>query len=234
MQIDPSDFRVAPGKVIDLKKWPTAVAPFYRSDREYHDLQRADASALSAQQDMLYAGSRHALLMIFQGMDASGKDGAISHVMSGVNPQGCRVSSFKQPSATELKHDFLWRAIRELPERGLIGIFNRSYYEEVLIARVHPELLKAQGLPDELLHQKNLWHERFRSIVDLERHLAQSGTHTVKFFLHLAKDEQRKRFISRIDTPAKNWKFSSADIAERRYWKAYMSAYEKCLAATST
>jgi PPK2 family polyphosphate:nucleotide phosphotransferase len=234
MQIDRSDFRVAAGRAIELKKWPTAVPPAYRSDRDYQELQQADVRALSAQQNMLYAGGQHSLLIIFQGMDASGKDGAISHVMSGINPQGCRVSSFKQPSTEELRHDFLWRAIRELPERGQIGIFNRSYYEEVLIVRVHPELLRAQGLPEGLAHRYSFWRERFRSIVDLERHLAQSGTHVVKFFLHLSKEEQRKRFISRIDTPAKNWKFSSADIAERRYWKDYMSAYERCLSATST
>jgi PPK2 family polyphosphate:nucleotide phosphotransferase len=234
MQIDPADFKVAQGKTVDLKKWPTVARPTYRSKRQYHDLLSADIEALRAQQEMLYASNRHALLIIFQAMDAAGKDGAIAHVMSGINPQGCRVSAFKRPSSEELKHDFLWRTTRELPERGQIGIFNRSYYEEVLIVRVHPELLHAQGLPDETLDKRNIWRDRFRSIVGLEQHLARNGTRMVKFFLHLSKEEQRKRFISRIDTPSKNWKFSAADIAERQYWKEYMQAYEKCLSATST
>jgi PPK2 family polyphosphate:nucleotide phosphotransferase len=154
--------------------------------------------------------------------------------MSGINPQGCRVVNFKQPSAEELKHDFLWRTTRELPARGQIGIFNRSYYEEVLIVRVHPEILRAEGLPEELLDEKSIWRDRYRSIADLERHLIGNGTRIIKFFLHLSKDEQRRRFINRIDTPEKNWKFSAADIAERQYWKQYMKAYEKCLSATST
>jgi PPK2 family polyphosphate:nucleotide phosphotransferase len=234
MPIHSSDFRVAPGKAVNLKKWPTVVRPFFDSDGQYRDLLNADVETLSKLQQMLYASSRHALLIIFQAMDAAGKDGAIAHVMSGINPQGCRVSTFKQPSAEELKHDFLWRTIRELPERGQIGLFNRSYYEEVLIVRVHPELLRAQGLPDELPNGKKFWRDRFHSIVGLERHLARNGTRIVKFFLHLSKEEQRKRFISRIETPSKNWKFSSADIAERQYWKDYMQAYAKCLAATST
>jgi PPK2 family polyphosphate:nucleotide phosphotransferase len=167
-------------------------------------------------------------------MDASGKDGAIAHVMSGINPQGCRVVSFKQPSAIELKHDFLWRTVREFPERGQIGIFNRSYYEEVLIVRVHPGILRSEGLPEELMDEKSIWRNRYRSIVDLEKHLFRNGTRIIKFFLHLSKDEQRARFLQRIETPAKNWKFSSADIAERQYWKQYTKAYEKCLGATST
>ena len=234
MRLKSSDFRVREGKTVELRHWPTAARPSYRSDGQYQDMLDARAKELTAQQEMLYASGSYALLLIFQAMDAAGKDGAIAHVLSGVNPQGCRVSSFKQPSAQELRHDFLWRANRELPERGQIGIFNRSYYEEVLIVRVHPRLLKAQGLPKEPLDQKKIWHDRCRSIVDLERHLCRNGTRIVKFFLHLSKDEQRKRFISRIDTPQKNWKFSAADIAERQYWKAYMKAYEKCLSATST
>jgi len=234
MRIKSSDFRVEQGKTVELETWPTVVRPSYRTERQYGDMLNAHVEDLSAQQQLLYACSRYALLIIFQAMDAAGKDGAIAHVMSGVNPQGCRVSSFKQPSAEELKHDFLWRTSRELPERGQIGIFNRSYYEEVLIVRVHPQLLRAGGLPDELLDEKKIWRDRFRSIVDLERHLARNGTRTVKFFLHLSKEEQRRRFIKRIETPDKNWKFSSADIAERRYWKHYMKAYEKCLSATST
>jgi PPK2 family polyphosphate:nucleotide phosphotransferase len=167
-------------------------------------------------------------------MDAGGKDGAIRHVMSGVNPQGCEVFSFKQPSAEELKHDFLWRTTRHLPERGRIGIFNRSYYEEVLVVRVHPEILHSQGLPDELLDEKTIWKERYRSIVDMEKHLHRNGTRIIKVFLHLSKGEQRKRFLERIDEPDKNWKFSLADIRERKYWKHYIKAYEDCLNETST
>jgi len=234
MRIKPADYRVSPGTLVDLKKRPTAVRPAYESNRQYRDMLSAHVKELGVQQELLYAADRYALLMIFQGMDAAGKDGAIAHVMSGINPQGCRVSSFKQPSAAELKHDFLWRTVRELPERGQIGIFNRSYYEEVLIVRVHPEMLRAESLPDELADESSIWHDRYRSIVDLERHLARNGTRVVKFFLHLSKDEQRRRFLERIETPEKNWKFSSADIAERHYWKQYMKAYEKCLSATST
>jgi PPK2 family polyphosphate:nucleotide phosphotransferase len=234
MHIKSADFRVAAGAKVDLKKWPTAVRPTYQADRQYRDKLSAHVKQLSARQNLLYASDRYALLMIFQGMDGSGKDGAIAHVMSGVNPQGCRVSSFKQPSAAELKHDFLWRTSRELPERGQIGIFNRSYYEEVLIVRVHPEILRAEGLPKELTDERRIWRDRYRSIAEMERHLVRNGTRIIKFFLHLSKEEQRKRFLKRIETPAKNWKFSSADIAERQYWKQYMRAYEKCLSATST
>ena len=233
MHIKPDDYRVKQGTKVDLKKWPTAAQPVYGSNRQYRDLLSAQVQELSAQQARLYASNRYAVLVIFQAMDAAGKDGMIAHVMSGVNPQGCRVVSFKHPGAEELKHDFLWRTTRELPARGQIGIFNRSYYEEVLITRVHPEILRAQGLPAELMDEKKIWRERYRSIVDLERHLTRNGTRIVKFFLHLSKDEQRKRFLDRIDTPDKNWKFSSADIAERQYWKQYMKAYEKCLSATS-
>ena len=234
MRIKPTDYRVSPGSEVALKKRPTAVRPSYRTDREYREILSAHVAELRARQELLYASDRHALLIIFQGMDAAGKDGAIAHVMSGVNPQGCRVVSFKQPSAAELKHDFLWRTCRELPERGQIGIFNRSYYEEVLIVRVHPEILQNEGLADELMDEKTLWRDRYRSIVNLERHLIHNGTRIIKLFLHLSPDEQRRRFISRIDMPEKNWKFSSADIAERQYWKQYMKAYEKCLSATST
>jgi len=234
MRIKSTDFRVSPGTQVDLKKRPTAVRPAYETNRQYRDILSAHVKELGAQQELLYAADRYALLIIFQGMDAAGKDGAIAHVMSGINPQGCRVSSFKHPSAEELKHDFLWRTIRELPERGQIGIFNRSYYEEVLIVRVHREILRAESLPDELADESSIWRDRYRSIVDLERHLTLNGARVVKFFLHLSKDEQRRRFIKRIDTTEKNWKFSSADIAERRYWKPYMKAYEKCLSATST
>jgi PPK2 family polyphosphate:nucleotide phosphotransferase len=185
-------------------------------------------------QQLHYATNRHAVLLIFQAMDAAGKDGAIRHVMSGVNPQGCQVFSFKHPSATELEHDFLWRTTRDLPERGRIGIFNRSYYEEVLIVRVHRDILRGEGLLDAPHHDKKIWHDRYRSITDLERHLYVNGTRIIKFFLHLSKEEQRKRFLARIDEPEKNWKFSLADIKERSYWKRYMRAYEDCLSATST
>jgi PPK2 family polyphosphate:nucleotide phosphotransferase len=234
MHIKSADYRVSAGTKVDLKKWPTAVRPVYRTNSQYRDILSAQVKQLSAQQELLYASNRYALLMIFQAMDAAGKDGAIAHVMSGINPQGCRVSSFKHPSAEELKHDFLWRTTRDLPERGQIGIFNRSYYEEVLIVRVHPEILRAEGAPDEHTDAKRIWQDRYRSIVDMERHLTRNGTRIIKFFLHLSKEEQRKRFLERIETPEKNWKFSEADIAERQYWKQYMKTYEKCLSATST
>ena len=234
MRINSKDFRVPPGKKVNLKKWPTHVAPVYKSKKQYHKLLEAHEEALSSLQQLHYASHRYALLLIFQAMDAAGKDGAIRHVMSGVNPQGCEVFSFKQPSAEDLEHDFLWRTTCRLPERGRIGVFNRSYYEEVLVVRVHPEILRAQGLPDDLLDEKTIWKERYRSIVDLEEHLYRNGTRIIKFFLHLSKDEQRKRFLARIDEPDKNWKFSLADIHERKYWKQYMQAYEACLTATST
>jgi len=234
MNIRAKDFRVPPNEKITLKKWPTTMKPIGKSKKLYQKLLKKDVEALSALQKLHYASSRYALLVIFQGMDAGGKDGAIRHVMSGVNPQGCEVFSFKQPSAEELKHDFLWRTTRRLPERGRIGIFNRSYYEEVLVVRVHPETLRLQGLPEELLDEKTIWEERYRSILDLEAHLHRNGTRIVKFFLHLSKDEQRKRFLERIDEPDKNWKFSLADIHERKYWTQYMEAYEACLGATST
>ena len=233
MKINSKDFRVRPGKKVTLREWPTIVKPFCKSKRRYHKLLEEHVEELSSLQRLHYASGRYALLLIIQGMDAAGKDGAIRHVMSGVNPEGCEVFSFKQPSAEELKHDFLWRTTCRLPERGRIGIFNRSYYEEVLVVRVHSEILRSQRLPDELL-DKNLWKERYRSIVDLEEHLHRNGTRIIKVFLHLSKDEQRKRFLERIDESDKNWKFSLADIHERRYWKHYMTAYEACLNATST
>ncbi len=206
----------------------------YKSKEQYQKLLEEHVAQLSSQQQLLYASNRYAILLIFQAMDAAGKDGAIRHVMSGVNPQGCQVFSFKHPSAAELEHDFLWRTSRDLPERGRIGIFNRSYYEEVLIVRVHPEILRGEAIPDTPHDDKKVWHDRYRSIVDLERHLHDNGTRIIKFFLHLSKDEQRKRFLARIDEPEKNWKFSLADIEERKFWKHYMKAYEECLGATST
>ena len=232
------DHRVQQGDEVDLKKWPTLAKHQHKSKDEYQAKLAEHVARLSAQQELLYAADRHSLLLIFQAMDAAGKDGAIKHVMSGVNPQGCQVFSFKHPSAAELQHDFLWRTTRDLPERGHIGIYNRSYYEEVLIARVHPEILHGEGLPKEAHvtpHNGNgVWHDRYQSIVDLERHLTRNGTRIVKVFLHLSKDEQRRRFLDRIDDPEKNWKFSAADVEERKFWKDYMHAYECCLAATST
>ncbi len=234
MKINSKDFRVRPGAMVKLKEWPTRVKPFCKSKKRYQKLLGEHIEELNSLQRLHYASNRHALLLIFQGMDAAGKDGAIRHVMSGVNPQGCEVFSFKQPSAEELEHDFLWRTNCRLPERGRIGIFNRSYYEEVLVVRVHPEILRNQGLSQELRDEKTIWEKRYRSIVDLESHLYRNGTRTVKIFLHLSLEEQRKRFLERLDEPDKNWKFSLSDIHERKYWKDYVKAYEACLGATST
>jgi PPK2 family polyphosphate:nucleotide phosphotransferase len=234
MKIKSSDFRVPPGKEVNLTKWPTIVKPVYKTKRDYKKLLQEHVDQLSSLQRLHYAYNRYSLLLIFQGMDAAGKDGAISHVMSGVNPQGCKVYSFKQPSDVELKHDFLWRTTRVLPERGQIGIFNRSYYEEVLIVRVHPEILASEGLPPSVLDARTIWRGRYRSIVDQENHLHRNGTLIVKFFLHISAEEQRRRFLKRIDEPEKNWKFSIADVEERAFWSQYMKAYEKCLSATST
>jgi PPK2 family polyphosphate:nucleotide phosphotransferase len=234
MKIESEAFRVREGEKVKLKKWPTKTRPFYKSKEEYKTILETHIEELSARQSLLYADNRYSLLLIFQAMDAAGKDGAIKHVMSGVNPQGCQVFSFKQPSVEELAHDFLWRTTRCLPERGHIGIFNRSYYEEVLIVRVHPEVLRAQELPEELLNDKKFWEHRFRSINDLEKHLHRNGTRVIKFFLHLSKEEQRRRFLERIDDPEKNWKFSQSDLAERNRWKDYVKAYEDCLSATNT
>lgn len=234
MKINSKDFRLRSEKEIKLKKWPTDVKPICKSKDEYKKLLQKHVEELSRLQQLHYASSRYALLLIFQGLDSAGKDGAIRHVMSGVNPEGCEVFSFKQPSASELKHDFLWRTTCRLPERGRIGIFNRSYYEEVLVVRVHPEVLQNLMLPKELIDEKNIWKQRYRSIVDLEEHLHRNGTRVVKIFLHLSKNEQRKRFLERLDEPDKNWKFSPGDIHERKYWKDYTKAYEECLQGTST
>jgi len=234
MKIDAKDFRARPGEKVDLGKWPTTVKPVYKSKKQYRKLLEKHVEKLSSLQQLHYASNRYALLLIFQGIDSAGKDGAIRHVMSGVNPQGCEVFSFKQPSAEELEHDFLWRTTCRLPERGRIGIFNRSYYEEVLVVRVHPEILRNEGFPHESRDKKDIWKERYRSIVDLEEHLHRNGTLIIKFFLHLSKNEQRKRFLDRIDEPYKNWKFSLSDIHERKYWTDYRKAFEACLGATST
>jgi PPK2 family polyphosphate:nucleotide phosphotransferase len=234
MKIDSEDFRVGEGAPVSLAQWPTHVAPVHRSKKEYQAMLGAHIAEMSTLQDILYAANSYALLLIFQAMDAAGKDGAIKHVMSGINPQGCQVFSFKHPSAEELDHDFLWRCVCRLPERGRIGIFNRSYYEDVLIVRVHPNLLKAQRLPEGLVHPKTVWRERYRSIANLEEHLHRNGTQVVKFFLHLSKEEQRRRFLKRLEAPEKNWKFSMSDIEERKQWQDYTKAYEACLSATST
>src|SRR5471030_1779832 len=232
MKVDLRDFRVPEGADVKLRKWPTDVKPLYSSKQQFQKLLDEHVEQLSAQQQLLYSSNSYAVLLIFQARDAAGKDGVIRHVMSGVNPQGCQVFSFKHPSASELAHDFLWRTTRNLPERGKIGIFNRSHYEVVLIARVHPEILHAENVPED--GGKKIWEERFRSITGLERHLHANGTRVIKFFLHLSKEEQRKRFLARIDEPEKNWKFSTGDIEERGFWKDYMHAYEQCVAATST
>lgn len=233
MKIDAKKFLVRPGEKLKLKSLPTKVKSICGSTDEYKEVLQKHVKQLDSLHQLLYGSNTYALLVVFQGMDAAGKDGAIRHVMSGVNPQGCEVSSFKQPSADELEHDFLWRSTQRLPGRGRIGIFNRSYYEEVLVVKVHPELLVKEGLA-EARDSKHFWEQRYHSIVELEKHLHRNGTRIVKIFLNLSKEEQRKRFLGRIDDADKNWKFSVADIHERKYWKQYMEAFEDCLQATST
>jgi PPK2 family polyphosphate:nucleotide phosphotransferase len=233
MKIHTEAFRVREGDAVDLDKWPTKIDSLYKSKKKYREILEDHVAQLSAQQQRLYASNKYAVLLIFQAMDAAGKDGAIKHVMSGVNPQGCQVFSFKHPSAIELQHDFLWRTTRDLPERGRIGIFNRSYYEDVLIVRVHPELLKGEALVDAPSDNETFWRQRYASITNMERHLHANGTRIVKIFLHLSKDEQCKRFLDRIDDPDKNWKLDPADIKERGFWTDYMKAYAACLSATS-
>jgi PPK2 family polyphosphate:nucleotide phosphotransferase len=233
-EIAPGKYLVQQGGKVDLSASPTLEPPFYSSKKEYTNVLERQVRQLSDIQQRHYADNRYAVLLIFQAMDAAGKDSAIRHVMSGINPQGCQVYSFKHPSPHELDHDFLWRTNCVLPERGRIGIFNRSYYEEVLIVRVHPEIFVGQGIPEVRMKNGDVWKQRYRSINELERHLHRNGTRILKFFLHLSKEEQRKRFLERIDRPEKNWKFSMADIGERKYWKEYMKAYEDCLSATST
>lgn len=237
MKIKSKDFRVREGQAVNLQKWHTIVKPVYSSKVQYKKILANHINQMSRLQSLHYASNQNALLLIFQGMDSAGKDGTIKHVMSGINPQGCQVFSFKHPTATELEHDFLWRTTRDLPERGRIGIFNRSYYEEVLIARVHPKILEGEGLANDVHRirvRAKLWKERYRSIIDLEKHLHRNGTQILKFFLHLSQEEQRKRFLARIDEPEKNWKLSLDDIKERKFWKQYQEAYEECLSATST
>jgi PPK2 family polyphosphate:nucleotide phosphotransferase len=233
MKIDIDRYRVDESLRVELAEWDTRVEPLYASKRDYQRALDEHVDRLRELQPILYAHGRYSLLIIFQAMDAAGKDSAIKHIMSGVNPQGTSVKSFKHPGPEVLAHDFLWNAARFLPERGHIGIFNRSYYEEVLIVRVHPSLLEPQRLPEECSGGASLWKSRFRSIRGLERHLHASGTRIIKFFLHLSKDEQRKRLLARLDEPDKNWKFSEADVEQRKYWDDYMKAYEDCMSNTS-
>jgi len=226
-------FRVNDGKHFRLKDYDPGETGHWRSKEHAEEAVQEGIARTADLQDKLYAQDNWALLLIFQALDAAGKDGAIKHVMSGVNPQGCQVRSFKAPSQVELQHDFLWRTTCELPERGHIGIFNRSYYEEVLIVRVHPEILKSQKTPPSLVGKK-IWEERFEDIRGFERHMARSGTVIRKFFLHLSKREQKKRFLARLEEPEKNWKFSASDIHEREYWDDYQNAYQEMIQATST
>jgi len=234
MKIRGKDFRVREGDKVDLAKWPTKIDPVYKSKEDYKARLEDHVVKLGAMQELHYAANSHAVLLILQGTDASGKDGAVRHVMSGVNPQGCDVYSFKHPTEAELEHDFLWRSVLRLPARGRITIFNRSYYEEVLIVRVHRKILESEEIPEVGRHDGKVWRERFASINDFERHLFVNGTRIIKIFLHLSKEEQRKRFLQRIEDPEKNWKFSDDDLRERRFWDDYVKAYEECLAATST
>ena len=232
MNIEP--FLAREGKKLNLKDHATDFTGDYKEKKDAEkDLQK-NIKRLAELQDVLYAQNVYALLIIFQAMDAAGKDSTIEHVMSGINPQGCQVVSFKQPSAEELDHDFLWRCAIATPERGRIGIFNRSHYEEVLVVRVHPQILQAQQLPDEIKNDKNIWKNRFRQIRNFEETLDDNGIHTIKFFLHVSKEEQKKRFLARIDEPDKNWKFSAGDVKELELWSDYMNAYRDAIEATST
>ena len=233
MDFDISTVRISPGEQVDLNKRPTKVDDLYLDKIEYKALLKANVRRLSDAQERFYADGRHALLIIFQAMDTAGKDGAIEHVLSGVNPQGCIVHSFRHPSATELEHDFLWRTTQALPSKGMIGVFNRSYYEEVLVVRVHPEVLAAEKVAGSG-ERDSFWRHRFESINNQEEHLHRNGTRILKFFLHLSKKEQKKRLLSRIDDPDKRWKFSPNDLIERELWDSYMHAYAEALKATST
>jgi len=230
--IDP--FRITKGEGFRLKDFDSADTCGLKLDKgEAADLLQRGTAWLAEEQDILYAQDRWSLLLVFQAMDAAGKDSTIKHVMSGVNPQGCQVSSFKQPSSEELDHDFMWRYIRHLPERGRIGIFNRSYYEEVLVVRVHPEILKAQKLPPALV-SKGIWDERLADIAHFEDYVTRQGTKILKFFLHVSRKEQKKRFMDRLDEPEKNWKFSASDVQERKFWGDYMYAFEEAIRATAS
>jgi PPK2 family polyphosphate:nucleotide phosphotransferase len=234
MKMNPKDFRIGAGKSLDLGAWPTRVKPFYANEKQYLSGLHEGRGQLADIQKRLYASERYAVLILFQGMDASGKDSAIKHVMSGIDPQGCQVHSFKAPSSEDLRHDFLWRTAVRLPERGRIGIFNRSYYEEVLVTRVHTGFLAKQGVPEDEIGSKALWKGRYQSIREHEAHLHRNGTRIVKIFLHISKEEQRKRLLARIDKPEKNWKFSFGDIEDRQQWSRFMKAYQECLEGTAS
>lgn len=227
-------FRIPAGKKLNLGKHPTDFTGDYRDKTQAKADLAQNVERLAELQDVLYAQNKYALLIVLQAMDTAGKDGVIKHVMSGINPQGVHVASFKQPSVEELEHDFLWRISKNLPERGKIGVFNRSHYEDVLIVRVHPEILRLQPLPDEVKNDKNVWKKRFEQIRNFEKHLVENGTHILKFFLHLSKEEQKNQFLERIDEPEKNWKFSGGDIKERGFWDDYMRAYAEAIQETST
>jgi len=232
--MDTNRFLVKEGKKLNLREHPADFTGDYTDKKEaVKDLEQ-NVQRLRELQEVLYAHDTYSLLVIFQAMDAAGKDGAIEHVMSGVNPQGVSVVSFKQPSDEERGHDYLWRCQKNLPERGKIGIFNRSHYEEVLVVRVHKEILQTSQLPPELKNDKNIWKKRFEHIRDWEQHLTQNGTHILKFFLNVSKEEQKQRFLDRINEPEKNWKFSMGDVKERALWNDYMKAYTEALSATST
>lgn len=232
--MDIKKFRIPEGSKVDLKAHPTDFTEDYSDkDEAVEDLQK-NIERLKELQDVLYAQDVHSLLLIFQAMDAAGKDGAIEHVMSGVNPQGCHVVSFKQPSDEELSHDYLWRCAKNLPERGRFGIFNRSHYEEVLVVRVHPQILQSQHLPASVKNDKDIWKKRFKQIRNFEDHLAENGTHIIKFFLNVSRKEQKERFIARAAEPEKNWKFSAGDVKERGHWHDYMNAYTEAIEETST
>lgn len=228
------EFKVSEGKKLSLSKHKTDATGKYKDkDAAVADLEK-NIERLSKLQDVLYAQNHHALLIIIQALDAAGKDGLIKHVMTGLNPQGCQVFAFKAPSQEELDHDFLWRASKSLPERGRLGIFNRSYYEEVLVVRVHPQILQNQPLPTKTKNDKKVWEKRFEDIRNFEKYLNRNGVHVVKFFLNVSKDEQKKRFLERIELPEKNWKFSAGDIKERGHWDDYQKVYQEALGATST
>jgi PPK2 family polyphosphate:nucleotide phosphotransferase len=234
LTFDTSHLQATGNRDIELSSWPTDVDAVYQSARNYRDLLANHIHHMKSYQERLYAENKHAILILFQAMDAAGKDGAIKHVMSGVNPQGCQVSSFKQPSQRELKHDFLWRAVACLPELGQIGIFNRSYYEDVLVARVHSDGFERSSHCNETSEESLFWERRYQSIRDFESHLQSNGTCVIKIFLHISKEEQRSRLLARIDKPHKQWKIRPEDLQERKYWNRYMSAYEECIKATST
>jgi PPK2 family polyphosphate:nucleotide phosphotransferase len=234
MEIQTSDFLVREKETVDVTTRPTVLDPVYRSEKDYKEQLEDKLDHMSKLQTRLYASDSQALLIILQAMDTGGKDGIIRHVMSGVSAFGCRVSSFGRPSTLELNHDYLWRTTLELPPRGMIGVFNRSYYEEVLVVRVHPEVLAGQHLPKRVSDDGDIWKHRFQSIRNHERHLHRNGYKIVKLFLHISREEQRQRLLDRIEDPEKTWKFKAADIAEREYWDQYMIAYSEAISATST